>query len=116
MNLYRKNQTTTVKDFTVLPAGGDVPLGLELIERAAKDINTAFFVDLFLLIHNRTASGGGTPTAMEIEQLAQEKSFLLAPILVNQQQENFDKLFERVFEVMRRRRVIPAPPRKLTCA
>ncbi|MDR2056576.1 MAG: head-tail connector protein [Desulfovibrio sp.] len=114
INLFRKDGTTSVDDFKPLQLVGEFKLGMDILERAQKDINTAFFVDLFLMIHNRTQAGRGTPTAMEIEQLATEKSFLLAPILVNQQQENFNRLFERVFELKRNEPgALPPAPREL---
>ena len=99
INTFRKDGATGIDDFKPLQLVGEFKLAMELMQQAQKDINSAFFVDLFLMIHNRTQSGKGTPTAMEIEQLATEKSFLLAPILINQQQENFNRLFERVFEL-----------------
>lgn len=99
LNLFRKDGSVSADDFRPLQLAGDFKLGMELLEKSQKDVNAAFFVDLFLMIHNRTQSGRGTPTAMEIQQLASEKSFLLAPILINQQQENFNRLFERVFEI-----------------
>jgi hypothetical protein len=113
INYYRKNAYSTAQDIAPMNIGGDMPTGMELLDRAAKDINTAFFVDLFLLIHNRTQLGKGSPTATEVDQLVQEKSFLLAPILVNQQQENFDRLFDRVFEIKLNRGEIPPLPDEL---
>lgn len=114
LNTYRKDGSTDVKDFQPLNLVGEFKLGMELMQQAQKDVNAAFFVDLFLMIHNRTQAGRGTPTAMEIEQLATEKSFLLAPILINQQQENFNRLFERVFEIKKKMPgAIPKPPREL---
>ncbi|MDY0258500.1 MAG: portal protein [Desulfovibrio sp.] len=114
LNTYRKDGTTDVKDFQPLQLVGEFKLSMELMQQAQKDVNAAFFVDLFLMIHNRTQQGRGTPTAMEIEQLATEKSFLLAPILINQQQENFNRLFERVFEIKKKEHgAIPEPPKEL---
>lgn len=108
INTYRKDSTSSVDDFKPLQLTGEFNLSMELLKTAQQDINNAFFVDLFLMIHNRVSgsSGGasGTPTATEIQQLATEKSFLLAPILINQQQENFNRLFERVFELFRKQR------------
>ncbi|MCR5563450.1 MAG: head-tail connector protein [Desulfovibrio sp.] len=114
VNTFRKDGSTDVKDFQPLKLVGDFKLAMELLEMARKDINAAFFVDLFMMIHNRTQQGKGTPTASEIQELAQEKSFLLAPILINQQQENFNRLFERVFEIKKREYgAIPPAPREL---
>lgn len=118
VNLYRKDSTTSVEDFKPLQMSGSFDLALKLMESAQRDINNAFFVDLFLMIHNRVSQGTsgatGTPTATEIQQLATEKSFLLAPILINQQQENFNRLFERMFELMRKQPgKLPPPPEEL---
>lgn len=112
---YRKDGTTSVDDFKPLQLAGEFKLGYQLMEAAQNDINQAFFVDLFLMIHNRVSQGTsgatGTPTATEIQQLATEKSFLLAPILINQQQENFNRLFERMMELMSKQpgKLPPAP-------
>ena len=117
INAYRKDQMTTVDDFKPLQMAGEFKLALELMQSAQKDVNNAFFVDLFLMIHNRVQQGRGTPTATEIQQLATEKSFLLAPILINQQQENFDRFFERVFELMSQwPKKLPPMPEELRTA
>lgn len=113
VNLYRKSAATSADDFTTLKLGDDPSFGLELLGMARQDVNEAFFVDLFMFIQNRTQMGRGTPTAAEIQELAAEKSFLLGPILVNQQQENFDTLFARVFDIKMRRGELPPPPREL---
>ena len=116
INTFRKDGTTSVGDFQPLPLVGEFRLGRELLEQAQKDINAAFFVDLFTMIHQR-ARTGGTPTALEVQQLAGEKSFLLAPILVNQQQENFNRLFERVYGLKQLAPgAIPPPPPELAGA
>ena len=114
INTFRKDGSTDVKDFQPLKLVGEFKPAMELLEMAKKDVNAAFFVDLFMMIHNRTQAGKGTPTAMEIQELAQEKSFLLAPILINQQQENFNRLFDRVFEIKKHEKgAIPPAPREL---
>ena len=116
INTFRKDGTTSVGDFQPLPLVGEFRLGKELLEQAQKDINAAFFVDLFMMIHQR-AQAGGTPTALEIQQLAGEKSFLLAPILINQQQENFNRLFERVYALKQQTPgALPPPPPELARA
>ena len=122
INTYRKDGTMSVEDFRPMPLVGEFKLAMELLQGAQKDINNAFFVDLFLMIHNRVMGQGGgqatgTPTATEIQQLATEKSFLLAPILINQQQENFNRLFERVFEMMKKQPgKLPRMPQELVNA
>lgn len=116
MNLYRKSAGMSADDFSTLQLGQDPGFGLELLSMAKQDVNEAFFVDLFMLIHNRTQMGRGTPTAAEIQQLAAEKSFLLGPILVNQQQENFDNLFSRVYAIKEKRGELPPPPKELAGA
>ena len=118
INLFRKDGITSVEDFKPLQVAGDHKLSWDLMQSAQKDINNAFFVDLFLMIHNRTMNTAkGAPTATEVQQLAAEKSFLLAPILINQQQENFNRLFERGFELMQKQRgKLPPMPEELVNA
>lgn len=113
VNTYRKTSTVSANDFAPLRIGEDPSFGLELFSMSKQDVNEAFFVDLFMFIQNRTQMGRGTPTAEEIRQLSAEKSFLLGPILVNQQQENFDNLFARIYAIKARRGELPPPPEEL---
>ncbi|BBD08755.1 portal protein [Desulfovibrio ferrophilus] len=109
MNYYRRGDGNSLADFGPLSIGGDPRFSWELLSATKEDINEAFFVDLFLAIKSRI-SQGGAPTAMEVAELAGERMFLLGPMLVNQQQENFRRLFDRLFRLLDRRGELPPPP------
>jgi hypothetical protein len=111
INYYDKASGNQISDFGPMSAGGDPRFGLDLLNMSRKDIQEAFFVDLFLTVRQRIQQGGA-PTATEISELAQEKMFLLGPMLYRQQ-ESFDRLFNRMFRLLWRRGEIPPPPRTL---
>lgn len=110
MNYYRRAEGNSLADFGPLSVGGDPRFSLEMLAATKQDINEAFFVDLFMAVSQRVRSGG-TPTALEVAELTSERMFLLGPLLVNQQRENFQRLFDRLFRLMTRRGELPpAPP------
>ncbi|MEW5775133.1 MAG: portal protein [Thermodesulfobacteriota bacterium] len=111
LNYYRADGRGP-HDFAPLNVGGDPRFAWELIETTRKDVNEAFFVDLFLAIKQR-AEMGASPTAMEVSELAGERMFLLGPMLMQQQQENFTALFERLFSLKLRRGELPPVPEAL---
>ena len=64
LNYYRADGRGP-HDFSPLNVGGDPRFAWELIESTRKDVNEAFFVDLFLAVKQR-AEAGASPTAQEI--------------------------------------------------
>jgi hypothetical protein len=111
INYYDKSGDNSLADFGAMDVGGDPRLSLDLLSMVKKDIQEAFFTDLFQMLKIRTEDGGD-PTATEVRELAQEKMFLLGPMLYRQQ-EAFDHLFDRLFRLLWRRGEIPPPPREL---
>lgn len=111
LNYYRADGRGP-QDFAPLNVGGDPRFAWDLLESTRKDVNEAFFVDLFLAIKQR-AETGAAPTALEVSELAGERMFLLGPMLMQQQQENFAALFERLFALKLRRGELPPAPEVL---
>ena len=109
MNYYRRAEGNSLADFGPLSIGGNPNFSRDLLEATKEDINQAFFVDLFLAVKARIAQGGA-PTAQEISHLAGERMFLLGPMLVNQQQENFQRLFARLHHLLSQRGELPPMP------
>ncbi|WP_461210085.1 portal protein [Desulfocurvus sp. DL9XJH121] len=109
MNYYRRAEGNSLSDFGPLSIGGEPRFSFELLASTKEDINAAFFVDLFLAVKTRIAQGAA-PTAQEVAELAGERMFLLGPMLVNQQQENFRRLFARLHRLLARRGELPEPP------
>ncbi len=109
MNYYRKAEGNLASDFTPLSVGGDPRFSWELLKASRTDIQEAFFTDLFLAVTNRIGQGAA-PTAQEVAELAGERMFLLGPMLIRQQHENFDALFARLLALKRRRGELPPEP------
>lgn len=109
MNYYRKAEGNLASDFTPLSVGGDPRFSWELLKASRTDIQEAFFTDLFLAVTTRI-NQGAAPTALEVAELAGERMFLLGPMLIRQQHENFDALFARLLALKRRRGELPPEP------
>lgn len=109
MNYYRKAEGNLASDFTPLSVGGDPRFSWELLKASRTDIQEAFFTDLFLTVTQRI-NQGAAPTAQEVAELAGERMFLLGPMLIRQQHENFDALFARLLALKRRRGETPPEP------
>jgi len=114
LNYYRKDKQGggSPSDFMPMEVGGDPRFSWELLNATKQDINEAFFVDLFMSIRRRVQEGT-TPTAREVMELSEERMFLLGPMLVNQQRENFQRLFERVFSLRMEQGMLPPAPREM---
>jgi Bacteriophage head to tail connecting protein. len=112
INYYRKDGNSTANDIKPFELGGDPRFDMELFQNTQKDINEAFYVDLFLTVAQRIKNGS-TPTATEITELAGERNFLLSPLLINLQVESFTPTFERMYAIKERRGEIPPVPREL---
>lgn len=112
LNYYRKDGQSSAADFKPLELGGDPRFDLELFKMTRQDINQAFYTDLFLSVQRRIEAGS-TPTATEITELAGERMFLLAPLLVNEQVESFEPTFDRLFALKLRRGELPPMPQDI---
>ncbi len=113
MNYYRRAEGNTLSDFGPLSVGGEPRFSFELLKSTKEDIEQAFYVDLFLTMKHRL-SQGSTPSALEVAELAGERMFLLGPLLVNQQQENFRCLFDRLYSLLVLRGECPPAPEGLS--
>ena len=73
-------------------------------------IRRCFFEDLMLML-----SQGDNPemTAREIEERHQEKVLVLGPMMEQQNDDLFDPLIDRTFNIMLRRGMFPPPPEEL---
>lgn len=108
----RSGGTAQSADFKPLEIGGNPNLSIELLNMVKQDIQDAFYVQYFSQMQARIRSGT-TPTAREVEQLDKEKLWLLGPLLMQQEHEGFDQLFERVINIKLDRGEIPQPPMDL---
>lgn len=76
-------------------------------------VDRAFYVDLFLMLANDDRSN---VTAREVEERHEEKLLALGPVLERLNDEVFDPLIDRVFNIMLRRGMIPPAPPELAGA
>ncbi len=77
------------------------------IQEHQQRIRRAFYEDLFLML---TLSDRREITAREVEERHQEKLVMLGPVMERLNDELLDPLIDRVFAIMDRRGMLPAPP------
>jgi len=83
------------------------PVGIEQQDRKRNIINSAYFVDFFLLITSRDT----TMTATEVLELQGEKIAILAPIVTSLSSEALDQNIDRVFSIeFNAGRLLDPPP------
>lgn len=80
-----------------LQTGANLPVGLDILERARAVINDAFFITLFQVLVDSPQK-----TATEVMERAQEKAQLLAPIMWRQQSELLRVIIDREIDVLAR--------------
>lgn len=83
---------------------------LEDIQDVRNRINSAFFVDMFLMISQRIDR---TMTATEVASLNEEKLMMIGPTYSRMQHELYRKLIEIMFFYMSEAGLIPPPPEEL---
>ena len=93
----------------------DVQLDLNAVIGDIQDIreriNRSFFVDVFLMIQQRT---NDRMTVPEISALQEEKMLMLGPVLERLHTELLIPLVDMAFSELVRRNQLPAPDRKST--
>jgi hypothetical protein len=87
----------------------DFAAGEEKIERLARDIEQAFFLDLLLMWSGNWQQGR---TTVEIAAREKEKN-MLEPVLNRQMYDLLDPAVIRVYSIMLRRGLLPPPPPEL---
>jgi len=75
-------------------------------------INSAFFVDLFMMISQDNAATTRM-TATEVAERHEEKMLMLGPVLERLQDELLDPLIEVTFHMMTNAGILPPPPPEL---
>lgn len=90
-----------------LQTGGDIGLGLEMIQYVNQKVTDAFYGSLLMLVNQPGR------TATEVLALQEEKMRLLGPHLGRVQSEFLDPLLNRVVGIMARAGALPPPPPEL---
>lgn len=92
----------------------EVQLNLEHLARDMEEvrqrINSAFYVDMFLMLANDTRSG---VTATEVAERHEEKLLMLGPVLERLHNELLQPLVDITFDRLMEAGVIPEPPEEL---
>jgi len=103
---YRNPGVPGVDDkVRTIQTGGNVPLGLELIERVELKIQRALFVDLFLALAQRDPK----MTATEVLSREQERMLLLGPML-GRLTDMFSQIIKRTFQILQEKMIIQPLP------
>lgn len=90
---------------TPLQTGGNIPIGMEMMQDTRERIRSAFYIDQLQM------QQGPQMTATEVLQRQEEKLRLMGPVLGRLQTELLGPLVERVFNLLNRRgKFPPAPP------
>ena len=92
-----------------LLTGVNLPVGMEMEEQRRLAIKKAFFVDLFLLLAEKT-----NMTATEVSQRVEEKMLILAPTLGRLMSELLDPIITRTLNILIRAGKVLPPPQGLT--
>ncbi len=79
-------------------------------QEAENRIDSAFYVDLFLMLANTDRR---QITAREIAEKHEEKLLMLGPVLERLHNELLDPLIDRTFNILQRNGVLPPPPPEL---
>lgn len=77
------------------------------IQDTRQTINSAFFVDLFLMLQNTNTRSMPVEAVVE---MTQEKLLMLGPVLERLNDECLNPLIDRVFSIMARKNMLPPPP------
>lgn len=106
LNFY---DSTLNPDHKIQPiqTGGNVQLGQEMLDARRQHIIRSFYLDWMQL------QEGPQMTATEVVQRTEEKMRMMAPSVSRMQSEFLDPLVERVFGILSRKRILPAPPEAL---
>lgn len=92
-----------------LHVNGDIPVGLELMDRESRVVKDGFLVSLFeILVTDRRQM-----TAQEVLQRSQEKGDLLGPIMGELQQSFFGPMIVREIDILTSAGALPQPPQSI---
>ncbi|EPT7010325.1 portal protein [Cronobacter sakazakii] len=90
--------------YMVNPNLGDL---LGDIQDTRQLINSAYFVDLFMMLQNVNTSSMPVEAVIEMKE---EKLLMLGPVLERLNDEFLDPLIDRAFSMMARKNMLPPPP------
>lgn len=77
------------------------------IQDTRQTINSAYFVDLFMMLQNINTRSMPVEAVIEMKE---EKLLMLGPVLERLNDEALNPLIDRVFSIMARKNMLPPPP------
>jgi len=89
---------------TPLQTGGNIPIGMEMMNEVRLRIRSAFYIDQLQL------QQGPQMTATEVLQRQEEKLRMMGPVLGRLQSEMLGPMVERVFNILNRNNKFPPAP------
>jgi hypothetical protein len=92
-----------------LGVGANYEVGENFLKSIADTVEKAFLVDIFSILEDPKQD----MTATEVLQRAQEKGYLLAPMIGRQQSELFGPMITREIDILDRAGLLPPPPEKV---
>lgn len=109
LSYYRPGTTDRVEP---IRTGGNIQIGLELLDRKQRAIAKSFYVDLLTMVLNpEDPSGAGKGvTATWVLHWRDQAMQRMSPVLARQQQEFLGRAIPRVAKMLARQGVITTPP------
>jgi len=89
--------------------GGNIPIGIEMVQQAKAEIEEGYFVPLFKAFSQITK----VMTIPEVQRRITENMVLLGPVVGRLTQDVFDIIIQRLFFMLLRTGKIPPPPSTL---
>ena len=88
-------QGTSETEIKPILSGGNIPIGLEMVQDLRANIQKAFFVDVFLMLNQDR----GQKTATEVNEMASEKMLITGPVLGRLMSEFLNQAVVRTFNI-----------------
>lgn len=105
---YQRTPLSQGKAIDSLMGKNNIQVGIDFIQRVEEKVRRAFFVDLFLMLANKS-----NMTATEVQERAQEKMLILGPVLGRLQSELLNPVIYRAFNIALRKGLLPRVPQEL---
>lgn len=95
------------------PVNVDLSKLQTMIEDTKQEIRSAFFEDLFLMLHSNDDK---SKTATEVDALELEKAMMLGPVLESLISDFLNPLIDRVYQLMLNADILPEAPESISAA
>ena len=97
------------KVITPIQTTGNYPIGIDREQALQQAIKEHYFVDMFLML-NQVVGKTTDRTATEVLEMQSEKAAIMGTITARIESEQFDPMFDRMFEIAAQAGWLPPPP------